>query len=96
MSLADDIRGLGVRTDSAMSALHDYYTHTKAAWRLVQLHIDQGNEFLVSNQTTGTVVNQRELLDLAQGYVSDHLAASTFKQAFSQADAPRASFSRPD
>src|SRR4051794_27347355 len=82
MPLEDDIRDLGTRSLSALAALHDYYTHTKIAWRVVQLYANEGHKFAVRNRSTGSVSNEQDLLARAQGYITGQLAAGTFKESF--------------
>jgi hypothetical protein len=82
MPLEDDIRDLGARSRAALDALHDYYTHTKNAWRVVQLYANEGHKFTVRNRTTGSVLNEQDLLGRAQGYITGQLASGTFKESF--------------
>jgi hypothetical protein len=81
MPLEDDIRDLASRSRAALDSLHDYYTHTKNAWRIVRLYARE-HGFTIHNRTTGTVLNEKVLLDRAQGYVSGQLATGTFKESF--------------
>jgi len=82
MPLGDDIRDLGARSQAALDALHDYYTHTKNTWRVVQLYANEGHKFTVRNRTTGSVLNEQDLLGRAQGYITGQLATGTFKESF--------------
>ena len=84
MPLADAIRELGDRTRSDLDELYDYYEHTKIAWRIVQLYVQDGRRFTVHNRTTGTAFNQTELLGRSQRYIRESLAVSTFKQVTAQ------------
>jgi len=77
MPLADDIRDLGARSQSALDALHDYYTHTKIAWQVVQRYANEGHTFVVRNVTTGSVSSEQELLARSRGYITGQLAAGT-------------------
>jgi len=79
MALADDIQSLTSRTQSALGAIHDYYTYTKRVWRLVQEIVNEGRRFTFRNPATGTQVDERVLLGLAQPYVDDYLMSSTFQ-----------------
>ena len=80
MALADDIRQLAEHSIAALTAIHNYYTHTKEMWRLLEpLVVKEGRKFTIRNMTTGVVVNEQDLLGLAQHYVTDYLASSTFQ-----------------
>jgi hypothetical protein len=55
-------------------------THTQAIWQLLEpVVVKEGRKFTIRNMTTGRVVNERDLLGLAQHYVTDYLASSTFQ-----------------
>src|SRR5712692_4410725 len=79
MALADDIQALTTRTLSSLEASHDYYTYTTRVWRLLQQIVKEGRKFNFRNLTTGTRVNEQELLGRAQLYATDYLMASTFQ-----------------
>lgn len=79
MALADDIRNLQEESLAALDASHDYYTHTKYAWRLVQRVVRQDHEVRIRNQETGSIVHGHELPGLAQEYVTGYLASATFQ-----------------
>jgi hypothetical protein len=79
MGMADDIAGLSARTVAALIESHDYYTHTKRIWRLVQQTAKEGRRFSIRNLTTGTTVNEKAIGKLAQRYVTDYLAGATFQ-----------------
>lgn len=79
MGMADDITGLSKSTSAALIESHDYYTHTKRVWRLVQQTAKEGRRFTIRNLITGTAVNERSLAKLAHRYVTDYLAAATFQ-----------------
>ena len=81
MALADDIGQLADHSAAALDAIHDYYTHTKESWRLLQQIFEtEDRKFTIRNMTTGVVVNEQDLLGLSQRYVADYLASSTFQQ----------------
>jgi hypothetical protein len=82
MALEEDIRHLAARSLAALDALHDYYTHTQAAWRIVALYTNEGRRFTVRDKITGSAANEQDLLTLARAYISGQLATGTFKDAF--------------
>lgn len=79
MALADDIHQLRVDSLAALDSIHDYYTHTKRAWRLVQLIVQQGHKVQFQNRATGSAVTETELPGLAQEYVTGYLTSATFQ-----------------
>jgi hypothetical protein len=79
MVLADDIRDLAGRSLAALDDCHDYFTHTKVVWRLLQQIVGEGRKFTLLNKTTGTVIDQQALVNLTQRYVTDYLASFTFQ-----------------
>ena len=79
MPLVDQIRELAGRIQAELQEAHDYYQHTKVAWRLVQQLPDEGQLFSIRNMDTGTVVGAAELASLAQRYVTGYLAESIFQ-----------------
>jgi hypothetical protein len=79
MALADEIQTLATRTVSALGASHDYYTYTKRVWRLVQGLVREGRTFSFRNLTTGTRVDEKQLLSRAQDYVTNYLISSSFQ-----------------
>lgn len=79
MALVDHIAQLRDDSLSSLDASHDYYVHTKAAWRLVQAMVRQGHQFTIRNQATGNTVDEMGLSGLAQGYVTSLLAPATFQ-----------------
>ena len=64
---------------SSLDASHNYHSHTKIAWRLVQQMVRQDHKFTIRNHITGNTVNEMELSSLAQGFVIDFLAPATFQ-----------------
>ncbi|MDR3632986.1 MAG: hypothetical protein P4L84_04065 [Isosphaeraceae bacterium] len=82
MPLEGGIQDLGMRSLSALDALHEYDTDTKIAWRVVQLYTNEGHHFTVRNRTTGSISNEQDLLARAQGYITVQLAVGTFKESF--------------
>lgn len=79
MAVGDDIQELADHGLAALTASHDYYTHTKAAWRLLEHNVKEGRRFTVRDTTTGTVADQQALLGLSQPYVASYLRSSTFQ-----------------
>lgn len=79
MALADDLRALVDQTQVALEASHDYYTYTKRVWRLMQQVVKEGRTFTFRNLTTGTRVDERELLGRSQLFVTEYLISSTFQ-----------------
>src|SRR5260370_1187707 len=80
MALADEISQLRHLSLAALDAIHDYFTHTKRAWRLVQEVVGEGRRFTLRNQATGTVTDQDGLVALTRHYITDYLTSSTFQQ----------------
>jgi len=79
MGLADEIDKIRANSLIALSAGHDYYIHTREAWRLIQQLIQQGRAITFQNQWTGMTVTENELPGLAQSYVTGYLASATFQ-----------------
>lgn len=70
-----------IRDDSLLSldASHNYYAHTKSAWRLVQQIVRRGHQVSIRNLATGHTVDETELPGLAQEYVTGYLMSATFQ-----------------
>ena len=83
MALADDLRALRDQALADLNAAHDYYTDTKAAWRIVQKVVEAGTTFSIRNATTGSVTTQADIAAKARGYVAGQLAEATFQQFLS-------------
>jgi len=79
MALVDEITRLRDNTAASLDASHDYYVHTKYAWRLVQQLVQHGHKATIDNQATGSTVDETQLSNLAQGYVTSFLASATFQ-----------------
>jgi len=79
MALIDEITQLRDDCLSSLDTSHNYYVHTKRAWRLVQEMARQGHKFTIRNQATNTTVDEAELSGLAQDYVTGYLASATFQ-----------------
>jgi hypothetical protein len=78
--LADDVRALRDRAFAELDVVHDYYTDTKMAWRIVHDVIQAGNKFTIRNMTTGTETTEAQLAAKARSYVAEDLAQATFQQ----------------
>lgn len=79
MALIDEITQLRDACLSSLDASHNYYAHTKSAWRLVQQMVRQGHKVTIRNQATGDTVDETDLSGLAQDYVTGYLASATFQ-----------------
>jgi hypothetical protein len=79
MALSDEILDISQRAVSALNESHDYYYHSKSVWRLVQQLVREGRQFTFRNRTTGTRIEQRQLLERAQRYVTYYLMSATLQ-----------------
>ncbi|REJ75210.1 MAG: hypothetical protein DWQ34_27260 [Planctomycetota bacterium] len=79
MPLIDEVTKLRDDCLSALDASHDYYAHTKRAWRIVQQLAQRGYKVTIRNQVTGNTINETQLPGMAQEYVTGHLASATFQ-----------------
>ena len=77
--LTDKIAQLRDESITALDASHDYYAHTKHAWRFMQGRIWRGTKISIQNDVTGNVANEQELSDLSQEYVTGYLTSATFQ-----------------
>lgn len=80
MSLAHDIAAHRDRILADLSAVHDYYFNSQAAWRIVQQYVEQNPTVSITNTATGTTITEVELSGKAQHYVTEYLAISTLQQ----------------
>jgi hypothetical protein len=82
MALAGDVRALRDRALTELTAVHDYFTDTKMAWRIVQKVIRAGHKITIRNMTTGTVTQEEQLAAKARlrgrGSGRSHLPAIHF------------------
>ena len=83
MALAGDIQMLRDRALHDLDAAHDYYTHTRIAWRIVRKVVESGYSFRVRNRSTGSAITQSEIAARARAYVAEQLAEATFQQFIS-------------
>ena len=79
MALTDELQQLREESLRALDDSHNYFTHTKIAWRLVQQMVQQGHTVTFRNQATGSTISERDLGVLAQGYVTGYLSSATFQ-----------------
>lgn len=79
MGLAETISQLRADAIAALDRSHDYYVHTKIAWRLVQRMVRQGHRVTIRNRTTGTTTTETQLASQAQEYVTGYLASATLQ-----------------
>jgi hypothetical protein len=79
MALIEDINQLRLDSLAALDASHDYYSHTKAAWRLAQKVGRRSRKFSIRNRATGGAIGKDELPKLAQRYIAEYLAPATFQ-----------------
>ena len=79
MALADEIDQLRTRNLKALNASHDYYVHTKYAWRIIQQLIQNGQIINFHNYLTGMTVTEKYLPSLGQSYVAGYLASARFQ-----------------
>jgi hypothetical protein len=68
MAIADEIRDLTSRIQGELDRGDNYFRHTKEAWRVVQVVVDEGREIDVQDIDTGISINGFALSELAQGY----------------------------
>ena len=59
MPLADEIARLRDAISADLAAAYDYYANTKAAWRIVQRHIEKGGRVKVHVLATGNVTTEK-------------------------------------
>ena len=86
MRLIEEIEQLRSDSIAALDASHNYYTHTKYAWRIVQEMVRQGHKFSIRNRETGDSIGEQKLSSLAQGYVTNYLTSATFQHFISLFD----------
>ena len=79
MGLAEDIRGVADVALAALDDAHDYYTHTKRAWELIERVVREGRKFTFVNSQTKTRMDQIAILARSRLYVKSNLASATFQ-----------------
>jgi len=79
MAIVDQLHELTIRKLNELTRAADYYTHSEAAWRLVQRHVRAGYKVRIQNVDTGTDIDGPALSVLSEGYISGYLAESLFQ-----------------
>jgi hypothetical protein len=80
MPLADELARHRDLILGDLDAAHDYYTNTRAAWRIVRRYISDGGTVSVRNRSAGNVSTHHDLPAKAQLYVTEYLAVATLQQ----------------
>ena len=63
-----------------LAASHDYFKDTKIAWDIVKEQVFKGSQFSNTNQATGTITPEHELVRKSYEYIKRELAEATFQQ----------------
>jgi len=79
MTLAVDIEQCKAQALAALDLSHDFYAHSTLAWRSLQFDVKRGRKLAFRNLSTGSVIDQDNLLTKSQQYVTHYLASSTFQ-----------------
>lgn len=79
MSLAREIESIRDSAFQSLDDAHNYYFHSKTAWRVVQHLANRGTDLSVTNRSTGLTLNGQQLAHKGQSYVTDYLAKSTLQ-----------------
>jgi hypothetical protein len=79
MPLPDEIRGLADEILSRLRESHDFYVHTRQAWRVVQQLALTGHPVGLVDTASGQDLPPLDLDPMAQRYVTVHLPESVFK-----------------
>lgn len=80
MPLPDDIRGLADQILHQVDEAHEFYVHSRQAWRFVQQLARKGRPVGIVNLTTKRPLPTGDLESRAQKYVRVRLAESTFQE----------------
>lgn len=80
MPLVDEIRSHCANALQSLDATHNFYSHSKSAWRLSQTLVEQGHDIAFRNLETNHIIEGKEIPRLAQSYISGYLARATFQQ----------------
>lgn len=83
MLLSDDIQSLRDRVLAELNDAHDYFAHSKLAWRVLRQAIAPRSSFAVHSKITGTVSSQSALLQKVDDYIARQLTETTFQQFIS-------------
>jgi hypothetical protein len=87
MSLRTDVEMLRDATTAALTAAHDHFVYTKKIWRIVDIEVRRrGRRIRLDNKVTGSVVNEQDLLRVAQTSANDYLPSATIQQFASLAE----------
>jgi hypothetical protein len=81
MPIADEVTALKARAQQGLSAISDYPAHSKELWQLFETDVTtEGRLFTYLNGTTGTTVNQNDLVILSRRYIDEYLTAFAFQR----------------
>jgi hypothetical protein len=80
MPVTDDLRAIAERADRELSAVHDFFEHSRIVWRSFETLVAEGHKVSTENPATGTRIDQDGLVRLAPQYTRDYLATFTFRQ----------------
>lgn len=81
MSLRSAVESLRDTTIAALTAAHNHFVYTKKIWRVVDIEVRRrGRKIRLDNKVTGSVVNERDLLAVAQTAANDYLPSATVQQ----------------
>lgn len=83
IALVGRLQELERHTLSALDATHDYFTHSKTVWLLLQQEVRKGGKFAIRSQTTGNQIHEQDLLAKGQVYLTDYLLPSTLQHLVS-------------
>lgn len=81
MSLRTEVEKLRDETVQALTAAHDHFVYTKKIWRIVDIEVRRrGRRIRLDNKVTGSIVNEQDLLRVAQTSANDYLPSATIQQ----------------
>lgn len=81
MALRDEAEAIRDRALASLNDAHDYFTYTEGAWRMLQQAVQRdGLTFTLRNLSTGSSVNELDLLTRTQDYMAQDLACATLQQ----------------
>jgi hypothetical protein len=79
MALPDEIRALADQILGRLDEAHDFYLHTREAWRVVQEVAGEGRPVGMIDRASGLEISAVDLESMSQRYVATHLTESVFK-----------------
>lgn len=79
MALSDQVLALSEQILDRLGQSHDFYKHTRQAWRLVQQLAHTGHSVGIVDALSNQPVPVPDLEQLAQLYVTNHLPVAIFK-----------------